>query len=57
MKRTYLEEDLEMIQRYFPGATTVALRTPFDLTPRGQHLPRLKGSPIDSRQGGILWLS
>jgi hypothetical protein len=31
--RQYLHEDLAQIQRYFPGATPVALRTPFDLTP------------------------
>jgi len=41
MKRAYLEEDLGLIQRYFPGAKNVALRTPFDLTNRGQRLPRL----------------
>jgi len=32
MKRTYLEEDVQLVQAYFPGARTVALRTPFDLT-------------------------
>ncbi|MEO6760892.1 MAG: hypothetical protein ABI220_00750 [Candidatus Saccharimonadales bacterium] len=32
MKRTYLEEDLHLIQKYFPGAKTVSLHTPFDLT-------------------------
>ena len=33
MNRTYLEEDLHLIQKYFPGARPVApLRTPFDLT-------------------------
>ena len=30
--RTYLEEDLRLIRKYFPGAQTIALRTPFDLT-------------------------
>ena len=30
----YLTEDLAQIQRYFPGAKPVALRTPFDLTKR-----------------------
>jgi hypothetical protein len=34
MKRAYLEEDVRLIQKYFPGARTVALRTPFDLTDR-----------------------
>jgi hypothetical protein len=32
MSRTFLEEDLEQIRRYFPGAKTVALHTPFDLS-------------------------
>ncbi len=64
MKRTYLEEDLELIQKYFPGAKAVTLRTPFDLTKRAQHLPRVAtsdlrdtGSPRASWQGGILWMS
>jgi hypothetical protein len=33
--RHYLEEDLSLIQKYFPGARQVPLQTPFDLTPRG----------------------
>ena len=40
MNRTYLEEDLHLIRKYFPGAKTVNLRTPFDLTQR-QHEQRL----------------
>lgn len=28
----YLEEDIQLIRKYFPGAKTVALRTPFDVT-------------------------
>lgn len=39
MQREYLEEDLRLIQKYFPGAKPVALRTPFDLTPRGGGRP------------------
>jgi len=31
-RRAYLHEDIRLIRRYFPGAKTVALRTPFDLT-------------------------
>lgn len=31
-RRAYLQEDLQLIRRYFPGAKTVALHTPFDLT-------------------------
>jgi hypothetical protein len=64
MKRAYLEEDLELIRKYFPGAKTVALRTPFDLTPRGRRLLRLRidntpeeGGPRRGLQGGVLWLS
>jgi len=34
MNRTFLEEDLGLIRKYFPGAKTVALRTSFDLTQR-----------------------
>lgn len=41
MKRAYLEEDLELIRKYFPGANATTVRTPFDLTQRGQRLPRL----------------
>jgi hypothetical protein len=65
MKHTYLEEDLELIQRYFPGAKAVALRTPFDLTPRSRRLARLsterfhdnEGPRGGGWQGGILWMS
>jgi hypothetical protein len=64
MKRAYLEEDLELIQSYFPGARTVALRTPFDLSQNAQRLPRLAPSGFHevSRApgnwtGGILWMS
>ena len=32
-QRQYLTEDLTQIQRYFPGAEALRLRTPFDLTP------------------------
>ena len=32
MIRAHLEEDVQLIQRYFPGAKVVALRTPFDLS-------------------------
>ena len=30
--KTYLEEDLQLVRKYFPGARAVTLRTPFDLT-------------------------
>lgn len=32
MQRVYLEEDVQLIRKYFPGAKAVAIRTPFDLT-------------------------
>lgn len=37
-RNQYLHEDLAQIQRYFPGAKPVALRTPFDLTKRPRKL-------------------
>lgn len=37
-RRQYLTEDLEQIQRYFPGAESVNLRTPFDLTPKPRRI-------------------
>lgn len=62
MQRTYLEEDLDLIQKYFPGARTVQLRTPFDLTRTGQHMPRLdpssfqdSGTPHDGWSRGAAW--
>ncbi|HSX16153.1 MAG TPA: hypothetical protein VLF40_05150 [Candidatus Saccharimonadales bacterium] len=65
MKRTYLEEDIELIQKYFPGAKAVTVRTPFDLT-RGKavRLPRLApdsyragDNPRGGWKGGILWMN
>jgi hypothetical protein len=41
MQRAYLEEDLSLIQKYFPGARSVRLRTPFDITDKPARLPRL----------------
>lgn len=32
MNRTYLEEDLNLVCKYFPGARSSVLRTPFDLS-------------------------
>lgn len=42
MNRTYLEEDVALIKKYFPGARTVNLRTPFDLTRSAQPVARLQ---------------
>lgn len=64
MKRTYLEEDAALIQKYFPGAKTVALHTPFDLTRKPKSTVRLSADnfhDIESGQetwhGGVLWMS
>lgn len=51
MKRHYLEEDLGLIQHYFPGATTVNLRTPFDLTVRAVK-PRVAADQFRSEDDG-----
>jgi hypothetical protein len=63
MKRTYLEEDIELIRRYFPGARRTTLRTPFDLTER-EHLPGIHSDKFrgeDSPQNGwkvdVLWMN
>jgi hypothetical protein len=64
MKRVYLEEDLDLIRKYFPGAKTVALRTPFDLTARDRRQQRLRtespqneDAPRSGWEGGVLWMS
>ncbi len=45
MTRPHLSEDIRQIQKYFPGAQTVSLHTPFDLTNK----PRPhQTSPIDT---------
>jgi len=41
MERAYLEEDLRLIQKYFPGAQPVALHTPFDIGVSGRPRPSL----------------
>lgn len=65
MKRTYLEEDIELIQRYFPGAKAVALRTPFGSMHTRRQMPRLApdsfqdtaANPHESWVGGMSWTS
>ncbi len=66
MKRTYLEEDLQLIQKYFPGARTINLRTPFDLTARGGHAAQTQATAFHDDQAGrrtyklagdMVWLS
>ncbi|HEY4160739.1 MAG TPA: hypothetical protein VGM08_01630 [Candidatus Saccharimonadales bacterium] len=59
--RAYLHEDLRLIQRYFPGAKTVALCTPFDLTVEPAEDPwKLLAddhieSPETKRYRGLIW--
>jgi hypothetical protein len=61
MKRTYLEEDLQLIRKYFPGARAVSVRTPFDLTARGRrqaafpHQAFRDDEPGGHPHGGLLW--
>jgi hypothetical protein len=51
MRRVYLEEDVQLIRKYFPGAKTVALRTPFDLTSASEENPwKLR---VDSSQDTV----
>lgn len=65
MKRVYLEEDVELIQRYFPGARRTTVRTPFDLSQPQRQLPRLLPDSFRSNArppraqwiGGVLWMS
>lgn len=61
MTTQYLEEDLQLIQRYFPGARAVKLRTPFDLTEFGDPW-RLRSDDCDELcavrwYGGVQWES
>lgn len=59
MKRQYLTEDIDQIQRYFPGAHTVALHTPFDITPGSRRLVvdtfRAEHTPAMPWQRGLRW--
>ncbi|MGB4800146.1 MAG: hypothetical protein WBP03_01350 [Candidatus Saccharimonadales bacterium] len=57
-RRQYLHEDLAQIQRYFPGARPVSLRTPFDLTPPRQRLivdVFRAEQPVKHWTGGLRW--
>jgi hypothetical protein len=56
MNRTYLEEDLHLIRKYFPGAQTVRLRTPFDLTPRRREERFNTTSFRDTNDSAGTWL-
>jgi hypothetical protein len=55
-QRQYLTEDLAQIQRYFPGAKPVALRTPFDITPKPRRIIRdaFRATQTETHWGGLL---
>jgi hypothetical protein len=57
----YLTEDLAQIQRYFPGAKPVALRTPFDLTPKPRRImvDMFRGEPLTAHgwKGKLRWMA
>lgn len=48
MSRHYLTEDIAQIKRYFPGARTVALCTPFDITRPTNTNPQVISEPTDT---------
>lgn len=59
MRREYLEEDLVLIRKYFPGARPVTLRTPFDLTvpndPWRVRADSFRDDQATGWQRGLLW--
>lgn len=55
MNRVYLEEDLQLIQKYFPGAKAVTLHTPFELTER-ERRPRLAPDTFRDTDRPTNWL-
>lgn len=58
-RRHHLTEDLAQIQRYFPGARPVVLRTPFDLTPKPRRITvamfREEPTIMRSWRGKLRW--
>lgn len=60
-REEYLGEDIRLIRKYFPGAKTVALRTPFDLTVATEDPWKLRtddrgGETCESEwHGGLAW--
>lgn len=58
--KTYLEEDLALIRKFFPGAKAVTLRTPFDLTVAPKDPWKLRIDDIDKelpQYGDPVWKS
>ncbi|MFZ1249050.1 MAG: hypothetical protein WAQ24_01875 [Candidatus Saccharimonadales bacterium] len=59
-RRQYLAEDVAQIQRYFPGARPVSLRTPFDLTPSRQRViaDAFRAEQTESPRAGVFkWIA
>jgi hypothetical protein len=59
MTHHYLAEDIAQIKRYFPGARVVALRTPFDITPKPRRLAidtfKAEQEPAEHWQRMLRW--
>lgn len=59
MIRAHLEEDLQLIEKYFPGAHAVSIRTPFDLSePKDRsrlQADTFKAQPQNRWYGDLLW--
>jgi hypothetical protein len=63
MKRSYLTEDVRLIQKYFPGARRTAIHTPFDLTDRPVHPGTVLTDTVQASTGSrydwteeVLWI-
>ena len=57
-ERHYLSEDIEQIQRFFPGAEPIVMRTPFDIDirPRGQFADIFRAEkPTRQWRGVVRW--
>jgi hypothetical protein len=56
MRRVYLEEDIQLIRKYFPGAKAVALHTPFDLTTAPEEDPwKLRSDNAQDETTNATW--
>jgi hypothetical protein len=57
--REYLHEDIRLIRKYFPGAQTVSLHTPFDLTLAPENPWEAcaddRAHPAVEQSGDLLW--
>ena len=64
MQRMHLEEDLELIEKYFPGAKAVALSTPFGRMHTRSRNPRPTADSLHTTRNphegwtrGVAWIS